>query len=83
MPAPTPPPPGSPLPAPAPTGADTSNSAPAVAGAKPIPLPEIKPYDPGRAAITPLPPPKQKSPLLEHGDDLLKMARKYVLDDKL
>jgi hypothetical protein len=54
-----------------------------VAGAKPIPLPEIKPYDPGRAAITPLPPPKQKSPLLEHGDEVLKMARKYVLDDKL
>lgn len=78
-----PPPPGSPLPAPAPTGAGTSNSAPAVAGAKPIPLPEIKPYDPGRAAITPLPPPKQKSPLLEHGDEVLKMARKYVLDDKL
>lgn len=77
-----PPPPGSPAPAPVPTGADTSNSAPAVAGAKPIPLPEIKPYDPGRAAVTPLPPPKQKSPLLEHGDEVLKMARKYVLDDK-
>ena len=53
-----------------------------LAVAKPIPLPEIKPYDPGRAAMTPLPPPKQKSPLLEHGDEVLKMARKYVLDDK-
>lgn len=78
-----PPPPGSPA-APT-TGASTSAAAgaPAVAGPKPIPLPEIKPYDPGRAAITPLPPPKQKSPLLEHGDEVLKMARKYVLGDKL
>jgi hypothetical protein len=54
----------------------------AAAEPKPIPLPEIKPYNPGRAAVTPLPPPKQKSLLLEHGDEVLKMARKYVLEDK-
>jgi hypothetical protein len=77
-----PPPPGSPVPTPAPRGADTSASAATTTGPKPIPLPEIKPYDPGRAAATPLPPPKEKSLLLEHGDEVLKMARKYVLEDK-
>ena len=73
-----PPPPGSPVP----TGAATAEARPSVAAAKPIPLPEIKPYYPGRAAITPLPPPKPNSMLLEHGDEVLKMARKYVLEDK-
>lgn len=75
--------PGPSLPMPTQANADATraSSRPAeVAAPKPIPLPEIKPYDPGRAAITPLPPPKEKSLLLEHGDDLLKMARRYVLE---
>lgn len=75
-----PPPPGSP--AAAAPATSTAASPPTLAGPKPIPLPEIKPYDPGRAAATPLPPPKEKSLLLEHGDEVLKMARKYVLEDK-
>ena len=79
-PTPAPPAVGPPLP---PGSATAATSAPTVAGAKPIPLPEIKPYDPGRAAVTPLPPPKEKSLLMEHGDEVLKMARKYVLEDKL
>lgn len=78
-----PPPPGNPAPVTPPTSATPTAAAAVATGSKPIPLPEIKPYDPGRAAITPLPPPKEKSLLLKHGDDVLKMARKYVLDDKL
>lgn len=82
-PAPSPSSPPSSSPVPQPTGAPAPASAPTVTAPKPVPLPEIKPYDPGRAAVTPLPPPKEKSLLLEHGDELLKMARKYVLEDSL
>lgn len=48
---------------------------------KEIPIPEVKPYNPGQAAMTPLPPPKpakEKSLLMEHGDEALKLAREII-----
>ncbi|WP_133793404.1 hypothetical protein [Prosthecobacter fusiformis] len=80
-------------PAPAPTTpAPPSTSAPAgntqasltTAGKKSIPLPEIRAYNPSGVPSTPLPAqkssekPKEKSLLMEHGDEVLKLARDVV-----
>ena len=47
---------------------------------KTIPLPEIKPYNPSGAPATPLPtkPAKEKSLIMEHGGEVLKLARDVV-----
>jgi len=54
-------------------------SAPAGGGStanKTIPVPEIKPYNPSGSPKTPLPESKkQTSMLIQHGDDVLKLAR--------
>lgn len=64
---------------PTPAAAPSTSGPPAVK--KEIPIPEVKPYNPGRAATTPLPPPKsekEKSLLLEHGDEAFKLAREIL-----
>lgn len=81
------PPPAEPDPGPAGTSPQATGTSPATVpaaptGPKPIPLPEVKPYDPGRAAATPLPPPKEKSLLMQHGNEVLKLARQHLQDDK-
>lgn len=45
---------------------------------KPVPLPDIKPYNPSGAVTTPLPAKKEKSILMEHGGEVLKLARDVV-----
>lgn len=69
--APMPPPPG-----PSTTGSATT----ATSAKKTIPLPEIKPYNPSGAPATPLPtkPAKEKSLIMEHGGEVLKLARDVV-----
>lgn len=73
--APATPPPAAPPPAAPPT----TTSSPAT-GSKPIPLPEIKAYNPSGAPSTPLPgtPAKEKSLLMQHGGEVLKLARDVV-----
>ncbi len=72
---PAPPPPAAGPAAPANTQA--ANGAPAK---KTIPLPDIKPYNPSGAPTTPLPtkPAKEKSLIMEHGGEVLKLARDVV-----
>ncbi|HCN27433.1 MAG TPA: hypothetical protein DIT64_01310 [Verrucomicrobiales bacterium] len=72
-------PPASAAPAPAP---QAGSGGAAQTAAKQIPIPEVKPWNPGQAAATPLPAqPKQekeKSLLMEHGDEALKLARELL-----
>jgi hypothetical protein len=66
---------------PAPPPAAPATTAPAAgtqASVKTIPLPEIKAYNPSGAPATPLPPAKEKSLLMEHGGEVLKLARDVV-----
>lgn len=84
-PSPAPPAPASPSAAPGAEAPSTPPAAPSTTGQpttkKEIPIPEVKPYNPGRAATTPLPPPKpekEKSLLLEHGDEAFKLAREIL-----
>lgn len=63
----------------APAPAPSAPAAPAGGGStanKTIPVPEIKPYNPSGSPKTPLPESKkQTSMLIQHGDDVLKLAR--------
>lgn len=65
--------------APAPAPAPNAPAPPAGGGStanKTIPVPEIKPYNPSGSPKTPLPESKkQTSMLIQHGDDVLKLAR--------
>ena len=74
-PAPTATPPAAPAPPTAGTQASTIST-----GKKPIPLPEIRPYNPSGAPTTPLPAKqeKEKSIIMEHGGEVLKLARDVV-----
>lgn len=66
-------------PAPPPVApAATAPAAGTQASVKTIPLPEIKAYNPSGAPATPLPPAKEKSLLMEHGGEVLKLARDVV-----
>lgn len=73
--------PSAPAPTPAPASTPEAPPPPTQAQKKEIPIPEVKPYNPGQAALTPLPPAKpvkEKSLLLEHGDEALKLAREIL-----
>lgn len=81
----SPPAPASPSAAPGAEAPSTPPTAPSTSGQptakKEIPIPEVKPYNPSQAATTPLPPPKpekEKSLLLEHGDEAFKLAREIL-----
>lgn len=65
--------------APPPAAPPTTTSSPET-GSKPIPLPDIKAYNPSGAPSTPLPntPAKEKSLLMQHGGEVLKLARDVV-----
>jgi hypothetical protein len=63
---------GAPQPAAAPTAPQPATTK------KEIPLPEVKPYNPGGAPATPIPPKKEQSLILKYGDDVVKIARDVV-----
>lgn len=74
-----------PPPAPGPNTANSANATPTTTtpDGKKIPLPDIKAYNPSGAPSTPLPAStsttkKEKSLLMEHGDEVLKLARDVV-----
>lgn len=77
--------PEAPKPAPPAPQAQTAPAAPTTmaANGKPVPLPDIKAYNPSGAPSTPIPavspkPAKEKSALQEHGGEMLKLARDVV-----
>ncbi len=78
--------PAAPPPAPSATASASSPQTTATSATaatptkKTIPLPEIKPYNPSGAPATPLPtkPAKEKSLIMEHGGEVLKLARDVV-----
>lgn len=74
---PTPPAPATPA---APTPPPATQTSVSADGKKHIPLPEVKPYNPNGAPSTPLPPKqeKEKSIIMEHGGEVLKLARDVV-----
>jgi hypothetical protein len=80
--APAVPPPAAPPATTPPADTKPDSQATTISGKKQIPLPEVKAYNPSGAPSTPLPAKKEsekeKSILMEHGGEVLKLARDVV-----